>query len=94
MSQHSQNGLDYVFHFFIGKPLFLAQHFLAHQTLLNVGVVDRGDKPHLRKFERKLLGKIDIDGKLVTFIGAADWSVDTDVPVEEILFDFRRNTSE
>ena len=94
MSQHSQNGLDYIFHFFIGKPLFLAQHLLAHQALLDIGMVNGSDKPHLGKFERKLLGEIDIDGEFVSFIGAANWSVDTDIPVEEILFNFGCNTSE
>ena len=94
MGQHSQNGLDYVFHLFIWEPLFLAQHLLAHKTLLDVGVVDGGDKPHLWKFEGKLFGEIDIDGELVPFVWAAGGSLDTDVPVEEILLDFGRNTSE
>jgi hypothetical protein len=85
MGQHAKHGLDDVAYFLVGQPLLFAQHFLAHQSFLDVGVVDGGSELELGEFERKLFGEVHIDGESEAFVGGAEGSIDEKFPMEEIL---------
>lgn len=93
MGQHSQDGLHDVLHFFIGKPLLLAQHLLTNESLLDVGVVDGGPKLEEWKFERKLLWEVDIEDELEALIGTALRSVDEQFPVVQIFLESGEHSS-
>lgn len=85
MCKHSQYGLDDVLHLFVGQPFLFAEHLLADEALLDIGVIDGRSELEQRKLERKLLWEIDIKYKLGTFIWAADGSVNEQLPMIQIL---------
>ena len=83
--QHAEHGLNDVLDLLVGEPLLLAQHLLAHQPVLDVGVVDGRPELELRELERKLLGEVDVDDKLEALVGTADGPLNDDLPVEKVL---------
>ena len=87
MSEHPQYCLHYVLHFLVWEPFLLPQHFLTHETIFDVGVVNGSSKLHLGKFERELFREVDIDDELESLVWAANGSIKKEFPVEEILLD-------
>jgi hypothetical protein len=69
VGEHAQDGLDDVLHFFIWQPLLFPQHLLANEAFLDIGVIDGSSKLELWKFEGELLGKVNIEDELCSFVG-------------------------
>lgn len=93
MGQHPQDGFDDLLYFFVGEPLLFAEHFLADESLLDVGVVDGGAELDEWELEGELLWEVEIDYKLESFIGAANGSVDEKLPMKKILLNGGHNSS-
>lgn len=94
MSKHTENGLNYLFDFFVWQPFFLAQHLLTYQSLFDVWMIDRCPEFYLWEFEGKLLGEVKVDEELKSLVWAADWSLNQEFPMEQIFFDVGFDSSE
>jgi hypothetical protein len=91
--QHSKYGFNDFLYFFVGQPLFFSEHFLADESLLDVGVVNRGTELDERELEGKLLWEVEIDDELESLIGTSDGSIDEQLPMKKILLDGWGNSS-
>ena len=87
VGQHAQHGLDDIFDFFVGQPFFFAQHFLAHEAIFDVRVVDGCPELELWEFEGELFWEIYVDVELESFIGTASGSFYNEFPVKQIFFE-------
>lgn len=82
MCQHPQNGLNDFLDLFVGEPFLFAEHFLADESVLDVGVVDGGAKLDEWELEGELFWEVEVDDELVAFVGAGEWSLYEKFPVE------------
>lgn len=94
MRQHAQDGFDDFLDFLVGQPLLFAQHLLAGQTVLDVGVIDGRPELEEGEFEGELFGEVDVDDELGAFVGTSDGSVDDEFPVVEVFLEGGDDSSE
>lgn len=90
--QHAQNGLDDVLYLLVRQPLLLAQHFLADESLLDVGVVDRSTELEEGELEGELFREVDIEDKLGALVWAGKRSIDEEFPVVEVFLESGYNS--
>jgi hypothetical protein len=92
MREHSQNGLDDVLHLLVGQPLLLAQHLLADESLLDVGVVNRRAESEERELEGELFGEVDVEDEPAALVGTGERSINQQFPMEQVLLERRHYT--
>jgi len=75
MSQHAEDCFNYILYFLVGEPFFFTQHFLTHQAVFDVGVIDRSAEFESWKLERELFRKVNINDEFETLIRASNRSI-------------------
>ena len=92
VQQHSQYCLYYILDLLIRQPLFLTKHFLAHQSVLDVWVVDGRPKFEVWEFERVLFREVDVEDELVAVIWASEGPIDEQFPAIQIFLKRRHDS--
>lgn len=92
MGQHAEDGLDDVLNLLVGQPLLFAQHFLADEAVLDIGVIDGRSELEERKLEGKLFWEVNIKDKLSALVWAADGPINQQLPVIQVLLETRNNS--
>jgi hypothetical protein len=92
MCEHAEYGLNNVLHLLVGQPLLLAEHLLADEPLLDVGMMNGRTESEERELEGELFGEVDVEDEPAALVGTAYGPIDQQLPVEQVLLERRHYT--